>query len=165
LWPEVGWIEVLRDDDDSPAPAVESGRLVCTGLLNADMPLIRYSVGDRMRTASANDRCLCGRSLPLISGIEGRTNDMLITRDGRYVYWLNPVFYGLPVREAQIIQETIELIRVRFVPAPDFTAMTEQTILDRLRERMGDVDVMMEPVTEVPRGNNGKFQAVVCKLR
>jgi phenylacetate-CoA ligase len=165
LWPEVGWIEVLRDDDHHPVSPHEAGRLVCTGLLNADMPLIRYSVGDRLRTAPANSRCQCGRLLPLISGIEGRTNDMLMTRDGRYVYWLNPVFYGLPVCEAQIIQETTELIRVRYVPSHDFTATTEQTILDRLRTRIGDVGIVLEPVMEVPRGSNGKFQAVVCKLR
>src|SRR5690606_16212367 len=46
LWPEAGFVEVLGADD-TPLAAGESGRLVCTGLLNQDMPLIRYDVGDR----------------------------------------------------------------------------------------------------------------------
>jgi phenylacetate-CoA ligase len=165
LWPEAGWIEILRDDDDTPAAAHEAGRLVCSGLINADMPLIRYQVGDRINPATKERRCRCQRLLPLIGGIEGRTNDMLVTRDGRHVYWLNPTFYGLPVREAQIVQETVESIRVLFVPAPEFTTQTGQKIIERLHARMGDVHVGLEPVTKIPPGPRGKFQAVISKVR
>ncbi len=165
LWPEAGWTEILRDDQDLPGPQNETGRLISTSLINTDMPLIRYAVGDRIKPATNRSQCRCGRSLPLIGGIEGRTSDMLVTRDGRHVYWLNPAFYCLPIREAQIIQETFETIRVLYVPAPEFTVSTRQTIIDRLRARLGDVDVKLEPVPEIPRGRNGKFQAVVCKVR
>ena len=45
LWPEVGWVEVMENNESLPDGA--SGDLVCTGLLNVDMPLIRYRTGDR----------------------------------------------------------------------------------------------------------------------
>ena len=45
LWPEAGWVEVIEDKQSLPHGA--SGDLVCTGLMNADMPLIRYRTGDR----------------------------------------------------------------------------------------------------------------------
>jgi phenylacetate-CoA ligase len=45
LWPEVGWIEVF--ENGQAVKNGTSGDLVCTGLFNADMPLIRYRVGDR----------------------------------------------------------------------------------------------------------------------
>src|SRR5262245_40740114 len=45
LWPEVGWVEVF--DNDQFVDDGNPGELVCTGLLNTDMPLIRYRVGDR----------------------------------------------------------------------------------------------------------------------
>jgi phenylacetate-CoA ligase len=51
LWPEVGIYEVLKDDSDEPVQPGHTGRLVCTGLLNTDMPLIRYEVGDRVALA------------------------------------------------------------------------------------------------------------------
>ncbi|HKX26245.1 MAG TPA: hypothetical protein VJ302_01005 [Blastocatellia bacterium] len=165
LWPEVGWLELLSDDQDLPAAAGEPGSLVSTGLLNADMPLIRYVVGDRLRPAAAGTPCPCGRKLPLIGGIEGRTQDLLITRDGRRVYWLNPVFYGLAICEGQIIQETPELLRVRYVPAAGFTEATGRTLIDRLRLRVGEVEVRLEPVPQVPREKNGKFRAVICKIQ
>ena len=164
LWPEVGWLEVLSDAEDIPLPCGTSGRLICTSLLNADMPLIRYTVGDRGRIAAEEISCKCGRTLPSLSGVEGRTNDLLITRDGRRVYWLNPIFYGLPLREGQIIQETLERIRIRYVPAPAFTHKDERLIIERLLARMGAVEVLLEQIDEVPRAANGKFRAVICKL-
>lgn len=170
LWPEVGCTEVLADDADTPQTSGQTGRLICTSLLNEDMPLVRYAVGDRGRLATENpgaaatEACACGRTLPLIEEIEGRSNDLLQTRDGRFVYWINPVFYSLPVREAQVIQESLDLLRVLYVPAPEFTAATAQTIRERLQARLGALEIRLEAVPEIPRGANGKFRAVVSRL-
>jgi len=161
-WPEVGVIEVL--EANQPVPPDTSGELVCTSLLNVDMPLIRYRVGDRGSLAAGDIVCDCGRTLPIVNAIEGRNNDLLITQDGRRVFWLNPIFYGLPVREAQIIQERLDRVRVRYVPTQDFTAEGGRSITRRLRERVGNVSVILERVDEVPRGANGKFRAVICKV-
>ncbi len=161
-WPEVGVIEVR--DGAGAIPAGSSGELVCTGLLNADMPLIRYRVGDSGRLAADDVPCPCGRPLPSIAGLDGRTNDLLLTRDGRRVAWVNPVFYGLPVRQGQIVQESFDLVRVRYAPAPEFSADTGATITQRLHERLGPITVVLDAVTDIPRGANGKFRAVVCAI-
>ncbi len=163
-WPELGHIEVLEDDADVPAAAGATGRLVCTGLVNADMPLIRYAVGDRGSLPAPAAPCACGRTLPVMGRVEGRSNDLLIAPDGRRVYWLNPVFYGLPVHEAQIVQEQLDLVRVTYVPGDGFGEQDATTITARLRDRMGPVRVQLDRVAAIPRGANGKFQAVVCRL-
>jgi phenylacetate-CoA ligase len=164
LWPEVGWLETFADHEDRPLAAGSAGRLVCTSLMNTDMPLIRYIVGDRGRISSGDPSCGCGRNLPSILSIEGRTNDLLLTRDGREVYWLNPVFYGLPLIEAQIIQESLDTIRILYVPTISFTKEHEDLIATRLKLRFGEVDVVLEAVPSIPRASNGKFRAVVCNL-
>jgi phenylacetate-CoA ligase len=161
-WPEAGMVEIL--ENGSPVPNGETGELVCTGLLNADMPLIRYRVGDYGNFAPGAESCACGRTLPMFGGIAGRTNDLLITADGRLVYWLNPVLYGIPVRQAQIVQETLGRIRVRYAPTPEFTAQNGRTMVERLRARMGDVDVELEELAEIPPSANGKLRAVVCEV-
>jgi phenylacetate-CoA ligase len=162
-WPEVGHIEVL--EDDQPTSRGTSGDLVCTGLFNADMPLIRYRVGDRGRLPLADKTCPCGRSLPLISAIEGRADDTLYTLDGRRIGRLDPVFKSqLPIREAQVIQEALDRVRVRYVPAPDFTLEAGRSIVERLQERMGNIEVILEETDQVPRTKNGKFRAVICNL-
>lgn len=163
LWPDVGVVEVLRDD--GVVASQGRGELVCTGLVNTAMPLIRYRVGDRAEVPAASDPCPCGRRLPLLRSIEGRSDDVLQTADGRVVGRLDPVFKAeLRLHEAQVIQETRTTLRVRYVPAPGFGADDERAIIAGLRDRLGPVDVTLEPVAALPRGANGKFRAVVCRL-
>jgi phenylacetate-CoA ligase len=162
-WPEVGWIEVMEDGHVLPYGA--SGDFVCTGLLNADMPLIRYKTGDRGVLADDSGSCPCGRTLPLVKSIEGRADDVLQTIDGRRIGRLDPLFKGdLRIHEAQIIQEALNRVRVRYVPTADFKPKHEVLMANRLRERMGSVDVVMESLSEIPRGANGKFRAVISKV-
>ncbi len=163
LWPEVGWIEVIQDGLLVPHDA--SGELVCTGLLNADMPLIRYRVGDRGCLAGSSGVCQCGRALPVIGSVDGRSDDVLYSLDGRRIGRLDPLFKGdIPIHEAQIIQEALECVRVRYVPTRNFRPEHERIITQRLQERMGSVKVVMELITEVPREPNGKFRAVICRI-
>jgi phenylacetate-CoA ligase len=166
IWPEIGLLEVLKLEADRPAPVGDNGRFIVTGLLNADMPLIRYEVGD-LGTYHGYEACACGRSLPVLGRIEGRANDLLYTPDGRGVFWLNPVFYGLAVREAQIVQESLNDIVVMYVPGPGSgtAAEIDKTISDRIRMRMGSVTVTVKPVPIIPRDKGGKFQAVVSLVR
>jgi len=162
LWPEVGNIEVV--DESRSTYGVGPSPLVCTGLMNADMPLIRYKMGDCGAMPVAEIRCGCGRRLPLIGPIEGRVDDVLVTVDGRRVGRLSPVFKRLPIQEAQTIQERLDLVRVRYVPTAEFTAAAGRLITERLQARLGHVQVILEPVERVPRGINGKFRTVVCNL-
>lgn len=163
LWPEVGWVEVL--EDNQPVVPGTAGELICTGLFNADMPLIRYRLGDRAALAEAETPCECGRRLPKLKAVEGRSDDVLYTPDGRRIGRLDPVFkQNLPVLEAQIIQEKLDYIRVLYVPAGDYTPEAGQTIIKGIQDRMGDVEVVLEAVPEVPRTANGKFRAVICRL-
>lgn len=164
LWPDLGHAEVFDDHADIPAAPGASGRLVCTGLVNLAMPLVRYVVGDRGSLPANAARCACGRSLAPMGAIEGRSNDMLIAADGRQVFWLNPVFYGLPIHEAQIVQERLDRVRVRYVPAAGYGEVHARTVAERLRSRMGDVEVVLDEVPRIPRGPNGKFRAVVCEV-
>jgi phenylacetate-CoA ligase len=163
LWPEAGVVEALNGDQ--PARDGEPGDLVCTGLHNPDMPLIRYRLGDRVVLSGDDQTCLCGRTLPKLRSVEGRLDDVLYTADGRRVGRLDPVFKAdLPVREAQIVQESLRSVRVRYLAAPGFNAASGREIAARLRARLGPVDVLLEPVDALPRGANGKFRAVICSL-
>jgi phenylacetate-CoA ligase len=165
LWPEVGMYEILRDDSDEPVAPGQPGRLVCTGLLNHDMPLIRYEVGDRVAIAKTFQTCPCGRSLPVLLSIEGRCDDIILTSDGKQVGRLDPVFKAdLPIREAQIVQETLNLLRVLLVPAPGFEMKHELALRSALLERLGIMDILVEKVSHIPRSANGKFRAVISKV-
>jgi hypothetical protein len=53
---------------------------------------------------------------------------------------------------------------VRLVPAPEFDAQAAASLCERIRERLGPVDVIVEPCESIPRLGNGKFRAVICAL-
>lgn len=163
MWPEVGILEVL--DHGRPIAPGDMGDLVWTGLINSDMPLIRYRVGDRGAGLARQEQCACGRRLPSLAKVEGRVDDILYTMDGRRIGRLDPVFKGqLPIQEAQLIQEALHRIRVRYVPAPGFATKDQQSIIGQLQARLGPIQVILEAVPEVPREPNGKFRAVICRL-
>lgn len=155
-WSDAGIIET----DQTPG---HEGEFICTGFINPDMPLIRYRVGDC--GILSDDKCDCGRTLPLMEKVEGRRDDILYTRDGRRIGRLDPVFKeDLPIVEAQIIQNSFSEIVVKLVPGMGFTEDTTVGLANRIRERMGDINVEFEKVAHIPRTDRGKFRAVVCNL-
>ncbi len=163
LWHEAGIMEVMQKNN--PVALGQSGDLICTGLINMDMPLIRYKVGDSGSLAPENSICACGRSLKVIRNIEGRTDDVLYTVDGRQIGRLDPVFKeNLPVVEAQIIQDGLDQVTVKYVADVNFQPQDGQSIIQRLQDRMGNIKVILEPVSELPRESNGKFRAVISKI-
>ena len=167
LWPEVGVHEVLADDADEPLPPGETGRLVATGLLNRDMPLMRYEIGDRVALPASDETCPCGRGLPLLESLEGRLDDVIVTPDGRRVGRLDPVFKAdLPLREAQIVQVDRDRVVLRFVPAAGYGSAIAEDLKRRLGQRLGEAMVIeVEEVERLPRTAAGKLRAVVSCRR
>lgn len=162
LWPEAGVLEVLDHTSHEAVTPGQVGRLACTGLVNTSMPLIRYLVGDSGSLAPPDEVCPCGRSLPVLASIEGRSDDLVRTRDGRLIGRLDPVFKeDLPIRGAQIIQEALDRFRILVVPDDGYGPEAERVIAARLTDRVGEARVQFELVPELPLGPNGKFKAVV----
>jgi phenylacetate-CoA ligase len=153
-WPETGISESDSEDE-----------LIATGLINPDMPLIRYRTGDRRMIPAPGVACSCGRRLPMFGLVQGRLDDVLYLRDGRQIGRLDPVFKSeLRIREAQVIQETLDRLRVRFVAAENFNEASSEEILRAIRGSLGPVQVVLERMDAIPREANGKFRAVICQL-
>lgn len=160
---ESGVVEVLKEDR-TPALPGESGELVCTGLFDWAMPLIRYRIGDTGSLGKGN--CPCGLSYPFLSTITGRIEDIVVTPDGRHVGRLDHAFKdALNVKEAQIIQDEIDSILVKIVPRDGFGPKDEKEIIHALRLRLGPViGIQIQRVERIPRTISGKFQFVISKV-
>lgn len=164
LWPEVGRLEIEDAETGQIHPRARTGAFICTGYLNQDMPLIRYRVGD-WGTLALDQECSCGRSLPALQTVEGRSDDLLITRDGRKIGRLDPVFKtDLPLVEAQIVQTGVDAVEVKIVPADGWGPDAAKILTEQLQNRLGDMRIAITPVSSIPRDSNGKFRCVVCRL-
>lgn len=164
LWPEVGILEVSNEAGIISSTPGDEGRLLATGLLNKAMPLLRYELGDRGSVPSQTN-CPCGRTLPELGEIQGRTSDFLVTPDGRHVFWMNPIFAGLPIAEAQIRQDRADHVEVRVVPAGPWEGAFSAELVRRCQGRLGDaVAVDVSVIDEIERDANGKFRPVVSTV-
>lgn len=165
LWPDAGVVEILADDEDKPLADGQVGRLIGTGLVNDDMPLIRYEVGDRGSLKPARFFCDCGRKLPVLGEVQGRLDDLVVTPDGRRVGRLDHAFKkDLPIRAAQVMQESLHSIKVLVEPAAGFDQRAREEIARSLRDRLGDMNIEVEEVSLIPRGASGKLRGVVSRI-
>jgi phenylacetate-CoA ligase len=160
---EYGVMEII-DRWGSPTPPGEIGEIICTGLNNLAMPFIRYRTGD-MAVPKAGS-CSCGRGGALVERIVGRLDDVVVTPDGRLICdVMDFAFYVPNIQEAQVIQETTHIIRVRIVPSEKFTAENQARLLLNLRKSLGsEMQINLELVDQIPRLPNGKFRFVISKV-
>jgi len=161
--PLAGMTEILRPDGTAAAPG-ELGEVVLTGFVNYAMPLVRYRVGDTARFAARP--CPCGRAMPVIEEIGGRLDDLVVTRERGFLGRLDPVLKGVRnIVESQLEQESLDVLRVRFVPAARFTGEDLQRLEDNLRARVGrSIHLEFECTDRIPRTANGKFRFVISRL-
>jgi len=161
--PLAGVTEILRPDG-AAAPPGEMGEVVLTGLVNYAMPLIRYRVGDTARFSA--QACPCGRGMPVIEEIGGRMDDFVFTRERGFLGRLDPVLKGVRnIVESQIEQESLDLLRIRYVPAALFTNDDLHLLENNLRARVGrGIHLEFECTDRIPRSANGKFRFVISRL-
>jgi phenylacetate-CoA ligase len=156
-------VEFLREDGTAATPG-EEAELVCTGFINPVMPLIRYRIGDK--GILSGKACTCGTPFPVMEGLLGRIDDVIVTPDGRRVGRLSPVFKGFPVKEVQYIQENKQSVSVNIVRADNYTSDTEKAVYEELRKRLGDViTIELSYVDKIARGSGGKLRAVISKVK
>ncbi len=164
LSPDVAVVEILRPDG-SPCLPNQAGEVVATSLMRTYQPLVRFRLGDMAMWDG--EACPCGRQMPVIKEVLGRIEDVVVGADGRQMVRFHGVFVNQThVREGQIIQESLDFIRVKIVPTGDFGEKDIQEIVHRVQQRLGkQVNVIVEPVVDIPRTKAGKFQSVISNLK
>jgi phenylacetate-CoA ligase len=139
----------------------EVGSVLVTDLLNRAMPLIRYRIGDL--GAWATGECPCGRGLPRLAALHGRSTDFLVGSDGRLVSGVFLATYVVANRpslgQVQIRQERAGAVVYRVRPGRDFDAAADVAYLRAAtRRHLGDrAEAEAELVDNLPAEPSGKF--------
>ena len=126
-----------------------------TGLYNYAMPFIRYAIGDVAAWATAS--CQCGRGLPLIAQVEGRTRNAFVFGDGRRVWprlrEARNIQDLVSSREFQMVQLDRERIELRYVPDGSERAPDTDGLAAFAREKLHpSVKIILVPLETMPRG-------------
>lgn len=159
-------VEVLRPDG-SACEEGETGIVAVTDLHNHATPIVRYMLGDM---AEVGGPCPCGRGLPTLRRIVGRSRNLLRLPDGTRV-WPSLGGFGpegflhkVPILQYQCVQTEIERIEVRLFTARPLTPAEEQLVADRMGRALGHpfrLDFRYFD-QRLPLPASGKFEDFVC---
>lgn len=162
--PISGIVEIL-DDHNNQSPIGEVGRVIVTGLIRTSMPLIRYDIGDAaVCTGYAVPET--GLQWPTIGHIQGRSEDLIRTRDGRLIGMLSysAIKNIRGIRESQIVQVEYDKFVINIVLDENELASKvdiESEIYSQFLKRIGNkIAIEFRYVSEIPRSSRGKFKAV-----
>lgn len=160
-------ITEIVDKNGEPIENGKMGRIVGTSIHNLAMPLIRYETNDV--TSIQKKKCPCGREFPLIGDVATRTEDIVVTKDGRMIsptvlmYPFDPLLDKIEM--SQIIQDDVNNITVKIVKRPQYSQQDTNLLLSGLHERVGDdMEIKLEFVDSIPTDPSGKFQFVISKV-
>jgi phenylacetate-CoA ligase len=155
------YVEVLHESKE------ESGEVIVTDLVNRATPLLRYAIGDLSTMKSG--RCPCGRGLPRLGRIIGRTTDILYTPEGTRISGisiLDTVLIHIPgFRQAQIVQEKLDELTFNIVKDAKFSQESLTKLAEGVSKYFGPrMKHQVNFVEKIPRTHRGKFQFSICRL-
>lgn len=149
--------------DGRVLPKGEPGEIVVTHMATRDFPFIRYRTGDI--GVLDKDPCPCGRGLPLLKEIQGRTTDFVIAQDGTVLHGLALIYVlrDLPgIASFKIIQNSSDRTTVWIVRNKDYRPDAETIIEREFKKRLG-TGVTIETLycDEILKEKSGKYRYVV----
>lgn len=152
-------------DDGEELPDGESGEVVVSNLVYRGTVILNYRIGDV--AAKLAEPCPCGRSLPMMSYLEGRVGDWISTPDGRR---LHPQLLRVQFTEEeevwryQVVQQTPSRFALRLVTAPDCDRRRLEARLERkFASLLGDeATVEIAYLDDIPRTARGKVRTVIA---
>lgn len=156
---DFGYVELVPDADGTY-------ELITTGFYNFAFPLIRYETGDIVALPHRESVCPCGCPGRVVTSIDGRVEDYILTPDGRRIGRMDHVFKGMTtVREAQLVQKQVDTILIRIVAGSGFAQRDERKIEVAVQSRVGaDMKVQFTRVGAIERTRHGKLRFVVSEL-
>lgn len=143
------------------------GEVVITHLASRDFPFVRYRTGD-MAVADESP-CACGRGLPRLKEIQGRSTDFVVAADGTVMHGLALIYVirDLPgVSRFRIVQHTLQRTQVQLEAEPGHDVSQHfDAIQTAFKKRLGpNVAVEVGVVERLDSEKSGKFRFVVSHV-
>jgi len=158
-------VEII-DSDGRVLPAGQLGEIVITHMATRDFPFIRYRTGDMGVLSS--EPCSCGRGLPVLKEIQGRTTDFIVAQDGTVMHGLALIYIlrDLPgIDSFKIIQHSLDNTEVQIVSGNGYSDDCLVNIERGFKQRLGGgVSIDIKKVPSIPAEKSGKFRYVVSHV-
>lgn len=151
------------DAQGRACPSGVAGEIVVTHTATWEFPFVRYRTGD-VGTLDEST-CSCGRGLPLLRDLQGRTTDFVVAQDGTVMHGLALIYIlrDLPgIGAFKVTQVSKDLTQVQIVREAGFDDACVPGVVDGFKRRLGaGVDVQIEFVASIAPEKSGKYRYIV----
>lgn len=161
-------VEFVEPQDSVGDPDLKE--VVVTNLDNFALPVIRYRIGDY--AIPSEDKCTCGRALPVVKKIIGRVSDIIKASDGRR--WHSIILYyimkGLDeknggVAQFKVFQNNHNELDFLLVPNRKYLSSTEDYLRTKCLEHFGrEFKINIRISDYIPREPSGKLRDFVSTI-
>ena len=163
------YIEIL-DKNLKEVKENEVGDIYVTVLNNYSMPFIRYRIGDSAKYTS--ETCTCGRGLPLIKNVIGRSIDSLENVNGKFIpaeffiHFIGVVFNDGIIDRFQVIQDRIDSIIIRLEIRDMIKFNKNKRKIEKVIEKVFEnrVKITWKFENKIEDEKSGKFRYVISEL-
>lgn len=162
---ETSLMEIV-DSNGNEVGDNEEGEIVLTSFNDKAMPLIRYTPGDY--AIRSNEKCTCGRNLPMIKKIIGRTSDLINLSNGIKLNGLSIPFeaWSDKIERFQIIQTHEDAVEVVLIKKEGFSNNDEKQVLEMMKFNCGKgINVSIKYVDSIPLPKSGKYRYVISLVK
>lgn len=162
---ETSILEVINREGLDCKPG-EEGEIVLTSLHDFAMPLIRYTPGDVAVVGRKN--CSCGRNLPVLDKIVGRTSDLINLPNGRILNGIAIPFADWvdKITMFQLWHTEPDCVVLKLIPKDTLTKSDLNLIDEIMHYQLGEgIRFYTDLVEEIPLTESGKFRYVISKIK
>lgn len=159
-------IEFVNDNEHvSPG---ETGKIIITDLSNFAMPFIRYEIGDL--GIPSDEICPCGRKLPIMKSLKGRTFDFIVTPDNRLIpgefFHYTIIDHNIKgIKEFQIFQKEINKIIIYIVENENEEIKDINRFIDLIQKKVGEmVKIEVKYTSTIKRTPSGKLRHIISNV-
>jgi phenylacetate-CoA ligase len=153
---EIRYLEVITDG--RPAEPGEMGELVITNLVGFAMPFIRYKTGDL--AIIEGQPCSCGRGLPLLREVVGRTTNFFQMPSGRLIsglYWSRVRRQVPGIKRFRAHQSSVDHIEVIYEVEDGFNGDLLEAKRQEVLSHLGEpINLSFRRVERIPLTSAGK---------
>lgn len=163
------------DENGDEVSSGERGEIIYTSLFSCAMPFIRYQVGDL--GIPSDEKCSCGRILPLMKNVEGREDSLIVLPDGQmlsprvFTVAMSMYKYYERIEQFRIIQKKPDLLEllIKLTDSKVEKKVVEAELTTHLNKTLGlegrEIGLSVKFVDTIIVGKSGKLLSVVSEVR
>ena len=165
--PQYGFVELLDKNNRQVTQPGEVGEITATSFIMLATPFIRYKTED-LAVFKGFGCEKCGRPYQIWERIEGRLQELIITRTGRLLSTsmlnMHDQTYDF-LKQFQFHQKETGRLIFRFIPKAECSDEIIGEVKSSLQNKLGDdIELILESVENIPLTKRGKHRLLIQEL-